>query len=70
MQTTDTQQNKIKKFFSDAKWFWDGMTGADKYKKYLAHHQASGCKAPPMTEKEFWRDVTDRQDKNPQGRCC
>ena len=23
-----------------------------------------------MTEREFWRDQTDRQDQNPQGRCC
>ncbi|HYH77897.1 MAG TPA: YbdD/YjiX family protein, partial [Arthrobacter sp.] len=25
---------------------------------------------PPLTEREFWRDRTDRQDSNPQGRCC
>ncbi|WP_426998222.1 YbdD/YjiX family protein [Pseudarthrobacter sp. N5] len=25
---------------------------------------------PPLTEKAFWRDRTDRQDTNPQGRCC
>ncbi len=25
---------------------------------------------PLMTEREFWRDQTDRQENNPQGRCC
>jgi uncharacterized short protein YbdD (DUF466 family) len=30
-------------------------------------HDAS---ATPMTEREFWRDHSDRQDANPQGRCC
>ncbi|MDU2316806.1 MAG: CstA-like transporter-associated (seleno)protein, partial [Cutibacterium acnes] len=24
----------------------------------------------PMSEKAFWRDQCDRQDRNPQARCC
>jgi uncharacterized short protein YbdD (DUF466 family) len=48
--------------------------GADAYERYLEHHraeQAAGrCGAPAMTEREFWRDHADRQDANPQGRCC
>lgn len=47
-----------------------GVMGADAYSKYLEHHRASGHVAAPMTEREFWRDRTDRQDNNPQGRCC
>lgn len=47
-----------------------GVLGADAYKKYLAHHEASGHTVPPLTEREFWRDRTDRQDASPQGRCC
>ena len=31
---------------------------------------ARDIRAPPLTEREFWRDRTDRQDSNPQGRCC
>jgi uncharacterized short protein YbdD (DUF466 family) len=46
-----------------------GVMGADAYQKYLEHHIASGH-LTPMTEREFWRDRTDRQDSNPQGRCC
>lgn len=65
-----TDENKIKAFFSVAAKMWNGFSGADKYQKYLAHHRATGCEQPPMTEREFWRDHADRQDKNPEGRCC
>jgi uncharacterized short protein YbdD (DUF466 family) len=44
--------------------------GADAYRKYLEHHAAAGHGAPPLDERAFWRDRTDRQDTNPQGRCC
>ena len=55
-------------------WFVRGVLGEDAYDKYAAHHAAThgGCEAgePVMTEREFWRDQTDRQQRNPQGRCC
>ncbi|TFD02919.1 YbdD/YjiX family protein [Cryobacterium sinapicolor] len=66
-------------------WFMRGVMGDDAYDKYKAHHQAlrdahrdthhdpdaAVCDGPRMmTEREFWRDQTDRQDINPQGRCC
>ena len=60
-------------------WFFKGIMGEDAYEKYTAHHwaaHASGgadqsCAPQPlMTEREFWRDQTDRQENNPQGRCC
>jgi len=51
--------------------------GDDAWDKYRAHHEAAHRDADPshhaermMTEREFWRDQTDRQDANPQGRCC
>ncbi|HEY1158514.1 MAG TPA: YbdD/YjiX family protein [Arthrobacter sp.] len=47
-----------------------GIMGADAYAKYLEHHKAAGHGEAPLTEREFWRDRTDRQDSNPQGRCC
>nr|WP_105035552.1 YbdD/YjiX family protein [Cryobacterium aureum] len=60
-------------------WYLKGVLGEDAYEKYVAHH-ASECETdaevgghaehPLLTEREFWRDQTDRQDKNPQGRCC
>lgn len=50
--------------------YFSGVLGADAYKKYLEHHEASVHDGPPMCERDFWRDHTDRQDSNPQGRCC
>lgn len=50
--------------------YFGGVLGADAYKKYLEHHRVSGHDGPPMSERDFWRDHTDRQDSNPQGRCC
>ncbi|WP_370294970.1 YbdD/YjiX family protein [Cryobacterium sp. MDB2-A-1] len=58
-------------------WYVKGVMGEDAWDKYRAHHEAAHGTADPahptermMTEREFWRDQTDRQDANPQGRCC
>ncbi|MEX3610546.1 YbdD/YjiX family protein [Rothia sp. LK2588] len=60
----------IKELFGKFVWFANGVLGADRYQKYLAYHRQSGCDHAPMTEKEFWRDYTDRMEKNPGSRCC
>ncbi len=53
---------------------WRGVVGEDAYDKYCAHVGAERARGdadhPLLTEREFWRDRTDRQDTNPQGRCC
>jgi uncharacterized short protein YbdD (DUF466 family) len=56
----------------DLSWFVKGVLGEDAYEKYRAHHAAvHGDDGPPeMTKREFWRDHTDRQENNPEGRCC
>jgi uncharacterized short protein YbdD (DUF466 family) len=54
-------------------WYVRAVSGEDAYERYLAHHRsAHGTESavPALTEREFWRDRTDRQDTNPQGRCC
>jgi uncharacterized short protein YbdD (DUF466 family) len=51
-------------------WFVKGVLGEDAYQVYLAHHRSAHPGAEPMGEREFWRDKMDRQDRNPQGRCC
>jgi uncharacterized short protein YbdD (DUF466 family) len=54
-------------------WYVRAVSGEDAYERYLAHHQSAhgaGSAVPALTEREFWRDRTDRQDTNPQGRCC
>lgn len=50
--------------------YLSGVLGADAYVRYLEHHRAAGHVTPPLGEREFWRDRTDRQDTSPQGRCC
>ncbi|MDJ0339852.1 YbdD/YjiX family protein [Cryobacterium sp. PH31-O1] len=54
------------------RWWVRALMGEDAYDKYVLHHESCETDAahPLMTEREFWRDQTDRQDKNPQGRCC
>jgi uncharacterized short protein YbdD (DUF466 family) len=53
------------------RWYVRGLMGEDAYEKYLEHVQGEhGDSVPVMTEREFWRDRTDRQDANPSGRCC
>ena len=53
---------------------WRGVVGEDAYERYRAHVEAERVAGradhPLMTEREFWRDRTDRQDTAPQGRCC
>lgn len=55
---------------SQAKKFVDGVLGADKYQHYLEHQARTHPDQKPMNEREFWKDYTDWQEKNPEGRCC
>jgi uncharacterized short protein YbdD (DUF466 family) len=50
--------------------YLEGVLGADKYRVYLEHQGRTHPGVAPMGEREFWRDYTDWQEKNPQGRCC
>jgi uncharacterized short protein YbdD (DUF466 family) len=64
----------VRSALAGARAYFRGVMGADAYEKYLEHHRAQEaagrCTVPAMTEREFWRDHADRQDANPQGRCC
>lgn len=51
-------------------WYFEGMLGADAYRKYLEHHERTHPGHAPLTERQFWREKMDWEDKNPQGRCC
>lgn len=62
--------NAVIKGFRGFAGYLRAVMGADAYQKYLEHHNASAHPGPAMTEREFWRDRMDRQDNNPQGRCC
>jgi uncharacterized short protein YbdD (DUF466 family) len=54
--------------WSSLRWWVRGVTGADAYDKYLEWCRRT--RHEPMAEKAFWRDQCDRQDRNPQARCC
>jgi len=77
-QLTHTLLEGVRSGARSVVWFVRGVMGEDAYDKYLLHYDAvhgSGgggddTPPPPMTEREFWRDHSDRQDNNPQGRCC
>ena len=54
-------------------WFVRGVVREDAYERYVEHVRAQhpdDGDVRLMTEREFWRDQTDRQETNPQGRCC
>ena len=59
----------VRRGLGTLRWYVRGVLGEDAYDKYRAHvaQQHGGT---PMTEREFWRDRTDRMEANPQGRCC
>ena len=54
----------------EAVWLFKGVMGENAYQAYLDHHGRTHAGGAPMSEREFWRDRTDRQDANPEGRCC
>lgn len=61
----------VRRGVGGVRWFLRGLVREDAYERYCAHVTAAHPQGPPpMTEREFWRDVTDRQESNPQGRCC
>ncbi|MBG6217953.1 uncharacterized short protein YbdD (DUF466 family) [Arthrobacter sp. CAN_A6] len=61
---------RARKAARGAAWLFKGVMGENAYQTYLDHHAKTHVAEPPMTEREFWRDKTDRQDANPEGRCC
>lgn len=52
------------------RWYMRGLMGDSAYETYLAHHRRVHPGEPPMTERQFWRDRMDEQDRNPGARCC
>ncbi|MFC5125906.1 YbdD/YjiX family protein [Pseudoclavibacter helvolus] len=44
--------------------------GDNAYEVYVAHQRRAHPGVEPMGERAFWRERTDEQDRNPQGRCC
>jgi uncharacterized short protein YbdD (DUF466 family) len=46
------------------------LAGERDYERYLEHHAAHHPAEPVLSERAFWRERTDRQDRHPSARCC
>ncbi|PKI90823.1 hypothetical protein CW368_09170 [Actinomycetales bacterium SN12] len=55
---------------SGIRWYVTTLMGDRAYETYVAHHRAQHPDAPVLTEREFWRERMDEQDRNPGARCC
>jgi uncharacterized short protein YbdD (DUF466 family) len=52
-------------------WYVRDLMGDNAYQVYLEHHRTQhGPEHPHLTEREFWRQRMDEQDRNPGARCC
>lgn len=73
MQAPSAPTGKVawfKELTDTVRLFMRGVIGTDAYQKYAEHMRRNHPGDAMMTEREFWRDQTDRQDSNPQARCC
>lgn len=52
-------------------WYLKEIMGEHAYIHYMeSYERRHGTREGAMGEKEFWRDLTDEQDRNPKVRCC
>ena len=52
-------------------WYLKEVMGQNAYIHYLeSFERRHGTRCGAMGEREFWRDLTDEQDRNPKARCC
>ena len=61
-------ESRWQRWWSLLRWWVRGITGADAYDNHVEWCRRTGHE--PMSERDFWRDHCDRQDRNPQARCC
>ncbi|MFK4759602.1 YbdD/YjiX family protein [Microbacterium sp. ZW T5_45] len=52
------------------RWYVTTLMGDRAYDTYIAHLARAHPDAQPMTERQFWRQRMDDQDRNPGARCC
>lgn len=52
------------------RWYWNGMTGADAYERYVAHLRREHPDAEVPSVRDFWREKYEQQERNPTSRCC
>lgn len=52
------------------RWYMTNLMGDSAYATYVAHQRRVHPGEDPMTERQFWRQRMDDQDRNPGARCC
>lgn len=52
------------------RWYMTTLMGDTAYATYVAHQRRVHPDEEPMTERQFWRQKMDDQDRNPGARCC
>ncbi|MCR2802037.1 YbdD/YjiX family protein [Microbacterium sp. zg-Y818] len=52
------------------RWYVETLMGDRAYATYLAHHCQQHPDELALTERQFWRERMDDQDRNPGARCC
>lgn len=52
------------------RWYITTLMGDTAYETYVAHLRRNHPDAEPMSERTFWRQRMDDQDRNPGARCC
>ena len=52
------------------RWYMTQLMGDSAYETYLAHQRRTHPDAEVLTERQFWRQKMDDQDRNPGARCC
>lgn len=60
----------IKRGCRGVAWYVTSVMGDNAWNQYAEHYRAVHGEEPPISEREFWRDRDDEQDRNPQSRCC
>lgn len=52
-------------------WYLKELMGENAYIHYLeSYRRRHGTQEGAMGAREFWKDLTDEQDRNPRARCC
>ena len=52
------------------RWYMSSLMGDNAYAVYVAHQRRTHPEAEPLTERQFWRQKMDDQDRNPGASCC
>lgn len=47
-----------------------GLSGLDKYDRYVEHRRRTHPDEPMLSEAEFWRCSWEAEGRDPSARCC